>query len=109
MVDDKQIKSKVLMTDSTPFGDQDVNPSGEAVKQVPSPTENWLTATEIKAYEFSFCDGIQSIAIPPNVTRIAPFAFWFCSSMTSITIPYGVEEIGAFAFCGALLAAAIIL
>lgn len=55
--------------------------------------------SEIPPYMF-YNSGINTIDIPPNITKIEYDAFYRCTSLTSITIPESVTSIGAGAFDG---------
>lgn len=42
---------------------------------------------------FLYCDGLTSITIPNNVTKIGEWAFAYCTNLTSINIPSSVMSI----------------
>ena len=60
--------------------------------------------TEIGAYVFYGCTGLQSAALPESLQTIGDGAFQMCSSLESITFAEGVKtiEYGAFWGCSGL-------
>jgi hypothetical protein len=64
------------------------------------------TVTEIgeKAFGSIMWGGcrIQSIVLPPTITKISEEAFALCANLYSINLPEGLVEIGKRAFCGNL-------
>ena len=52
----------------------------------------------METYVFSFCDALESIAIPEGVKRISDRAFNQCSGLRSVSIPDSVTSIGYGAF-----------
>ena len=53
---------------------------------------------------FSGCQGLTSVTIPTNVTRIVKSAFYGCSGLTEISLPGGLTciEEWVFAYCSEL-------
>lgn len=49
---------------------------------------------------FHYVGTLESIVLPPNITKIGKSAFHSCDSLIQITIPNGVTEIGEYAFYG---------
>ena len=87
------------------FGDMYANPlcyagklyiDGQIVEDLVIPD----SVTEIKAYAFSGCTGLTSVAIGNSVTDIGSNAFSGCTGLTSVTIPDSVTSIGYYAFSG---------
>lgn len=50
--------------------------------------------TEIGAFAFVRCKGLQSAAVPEGVLRIGQAAFSCCENLQNITLPKGITEIG---------------
>lgn len=49
---------------------------------------------------FNGCDQLETISIPPGITKIGQRAFMDCTKLNELIIPEGVKEIGEYAFLG---------
>ena len=61
--------------------------------------------TKIPNSAFYNCDSLTSVNIPDSVTTIGNEIFWYCDSLTSVNIPDSVTTIGSYAFfsCNSLI------
>lgn len=61
---------------------------------------NGMRVTKIKAFCFTYHDGLTSVTIPYGVTKIEESVFSDCTSLRSVNIPASVTSIGYAAFYG---------
>ena len=55
---------------------------------------------EIKEYQFSEFENLQTVVIPNSVKKIGREAFQGCTSLVNIELPESITEIGMYAFMG---------
>lgn len=58
------------------------------------------SVTNIGTQAFEGCKSLETITIPPCITKIYGMAFKGCSSLQEVTIPYGITEINPETFKG---------
>ena len=56
------------------------------------------TVSNIGAYAFFKCDGLEEVDLPPALTHIGIGAFNGCHHLKSVVFPHHLESIGDFAF-----------
>ena len=58
------------------------------------------SVTSIGAYAFSYCNGLESVRLPKNITEIPNGIFRSCDKLKEVFIPQYVKKIGSYAFEG---------
>lgn len=56
------------------------------------------SVTDVGAYAFDHCGGLNSVTFPSTVTSIGDVAFGYCAGLTSVTLPSAVNNLGNYAF-----------
>ena len=52
------------------------------------------SATELQPNAFSGLSELQSIVLPPRVTKVGAWAFYWCSALREIVLPESITELG---------------